>query len=55
MKGIGLQPWRACYFKIHTPKTETGKRKIPMHDSVKRAFIAEKLYQEGAYLLSGYY
>lgn len=35
-----------CYFNIHTPKTEAGKRKIPMLDSVKKAFIAEKLYQE---------
>lgn len=35
-----------CYFNVHTPKTEAGKRIIPMLESVKAAFIAEKRYQE---------
>lgn len=34
------------YFSIHTPKTEAGKRVIPMLDEVKEAFLAEKRYQE---------
>lgn len=35
-----------CYFNVHTPKTEAGKRKIPMLQSVKEAFLEEKKYQE---------
>ncbi|WP_172472137.1 site-specific integrase, partial [Thomasclavelia cocleata] len=35
-----------CYFSIHTPKTEAGKRVIPMLDGVKAAFLEEKRYQE---------
>lgn len=35
-----------CYFNIHTPKTEAGKRKIPMLDYVKEAFLMEKQLQE---------
>lgn len=35
-----------CYFNIHSPKTEAGKRKIPMLDYVKEAFLEEKRYQE---------
>lgn len=35
-----------CYFNIHTPKTEAGKRVIPMLDEVKEAFLEEKRYQE---------
>ena len=35
-----------CYFNVHTPKTEAGKRKIPMLRSVKEAFLEEKKYQE---------
>lgn len=35
-----------CYFSIHTPKTEAGKRTIPMLDEVKAAFLEEKRYQE---------
>ena len=27
-----------CYFNIHTTKTKTGERKIPMLESVKEAF-----------------
>ena len=35
-----------CYFSIHTPKTEAGKRVIPMLDEVREAFLEEKSYQE---------
>lgn len=35
-----------CYFNVHTPKTEAGKRKIPMLDYVKEAFLIEKQLQE---------
>lgn len=35
-----------CYFNVHTPKTEAGKRRIPMLQSVKEAFLEEKKYQE---------
>lgn len=35
-----------CYFNVHTPKTEAGKRMIPMLQSVKEAFLEEKKYQE---------
>ena len=35
-----------CYFSIHTPKTEAGKRTIPMLAEVKEAFLQEKRYQE---------
>ncbi len=35
-----------CYFNVHTPKTEAGKRRIPMLQSVKEAFLEEKGYQE---------
>ncbi|MCI8527130.1 MAG: site-specific integrase [Oscillospiraceae bacterium] len=35
-----------CYFNIHAPKTEAGKRKIPMLDYVKEAFLMEKQLQE---------
>ncbi len=37
-----------CYFNIHTPKTEAGKRKIPMLDYVKEAFLIEKQLQESS-------
>ncbi len=33
-----------CFFNAHTPKTEAGKRKIPMLQSVKEAFWEEKKY-----------
>ncbi len=36
------------YYAIHTPKTEAGKRIIPMLDFVRDAFAAEKEYQEMA-------
>ena len=35
-----------CYFNVNTPKTEAGKRKIPMLDYVKEAFLEEKQLQE---------
>ncbi len=35
-----------CYFSIHTPKTEAGKRVIPMLDEVREAFLEEKSYQK---------
>ena len=30
-----------CYFNIHTPKTESGKRTVPMLQFVKEAFLEE--------------
>lgn len=35
-----------CEYEISDPKTEAGKRDIPLLDKVKEAFIAEKKYQE---------
>ena len=35
-----------CYFNINTPKTEAGRRVVPMLDFVKAAFLEEKRYQE---------
>lgn len=35
-----------CYFNVHTPKTDAGKRIIPMLDVVREAFLQEKYYQE---------
>lgn len=35
-----------CYFNVNTPKTEAGKRQVPMMDFVKEAFLMEKQYQE---------
>lgn len=35
-----------CSFAINTPKTEAGKRIIPMLPKVKQAFLLEKKYQE---------
>lgn len=35
-----------CSFAINTPKTEAGKRIIPMVPKVKEAFLLEKQYQE---------
>lgn len=37
---------RGCAFEINTPKTEAGKRIIPMLPKVKQAFLIEKQYQE---------
>lgn len=35
-----------CVFAINTPKTEAGKRIIPMLPKVKKAFLLEKQFQE---------
>lgn len=35
-----------CYFNVHSPKTEAGKRSVPMLDFVKKAFIDGRSYQE---------
>lgn len=35
-----------CSFAINTPKTEAGKRTVPMLPKVKEAFLLEKNYQE---------
>lgn len=35
-----------CAFAVNTPKTEAGKRIIPMLPKVKEAFLLEKKYQE---------
>lgn len=37
-----------CYFNIHTPKTEAGRRTVPMTEAVKEAFVLERQYQEEA-------
>lgn len=36
----------SCSFAINTPKTEAGKRTIPMLPKVKEAFLMEKEYQK---------
>lgn len=35
-----------CHFSIHTPKTNAGRRVIPMLEDVRKAFLEEKQYQE---------
>jgi integrase len=35
-----------CYFNVHTPKTEAGKRQVPMLEFVKEAFLMEREYQQ---------
>lgn len=35
-----------CYFGINTPKTEAGRRTVPMIESVKEALMQEKEYQK---------
>lgn len=35
-----------CYFAVTTPKTEAGKRIIPLLPEVRQAFLNEKSYQE---------
>ncbi len=37
-----------CTFAVNTPKTEAGKRTIPMLPKVKEAFLIEKVFQEEA-------
>lgn len=41
-KGKGL----GCGFSVNTPKTLSGRRKVPMTEKVKSAFLMEKKYQE---------
>lgn len=36
-----------CYFSVTTPKTEAGKRIIPLLSEVKQAFWDEKAHQDG--------
>ncbi len=35
-----------CSFSVNTPKTKSGERTIPMLDTVKEAFMMERLYQQ---------
>lgn len=35
-----------CYYTINTPKTESGRRTIPMTEEVKAAFEMERAFQE---------
>lgn len=35
-----------CYFSVHSPKTKSGVRKIPMTAEVREAFLKEKMCQE---------
>lgn len=39
---------KGCYFSINTPKTKAGERTIPMTEEVRKAFLMEKEYQDGA-------
>ena len=41
-----------CYFNIHTPKTEAGRRTVPMMESVREAFLMERDNQELAGIYS---
>ena len=36
---------QGCYFNVHSPKTEAGKRQVPMMEFVKEAFLMEREYQ----------
>ncbi len=37
-----------CYCNIHSPKTKAGKRKVPMLETVRKAFLEEKKNQQQA-------
>lgn len=39
---------RGCYYNVNTPKTEAGKRQIPMLSFVREAFLMEREYQQEA-------
>ena len=39
---------KGCYFNVNTPKTDAGKRQVPMLDFVKEAFIMERDYQQAS-------
>lgn len=45
---------KGCYFLVHTPKNDNGKRLIVMTQAVKEAFLMEKEYQELTGLISRY-
>lgn len=42
------QDGKGCYYTINTPKTESGKRTIPMTSEVKQAIMMQKSYLEDA-------
>ncbi len=37
---------KGCYFNVNTPKTEAGRRQVPMLGFVKEAFVMEREYQQ---------
>lgn len=37
---------KKCRFNIHSPKTSAGIRQIPIIDSVRQAFLNERIYQQ---------
>ena len=39
---------KGCYFNCHSPKTEAGKRMVPMIETVREAFLLERAYQKEA-------
>ena len=41
-----------AYFSINTPKTDAGKRDIPMLENVREAFLMERKYQKEAGIVS---
>lgn len=41
---------KGCYFNCHSPKTEAGKRMVPMIETVREAFLLEREYQKEAEL-----
>ncbi len=41
---------KGCYFNCHSPKTEAGKRMVPMIETVREAFLLERAYQKEAEL-----
>lgn len=43
---------KGCYFNCHSPKTEAGKRMVPMIETVREAFLLEREYQKEAELKS---
>ena len=44
----GVRGKRGCYYNVNTPKTEAGKRQIPMLSFVREAFLMEREYQQEA-------
>jgi integrase len=42
---------QGCYFNVHSPKTESGKRQVPMLEFVKEAFLLEREYQQSVGLV----